>query len=82
MKKDSNSIFMEDLKNKITPDTSIQDILSLDRGIAAVLMANGMSCVGCASANEPLSTACHFHGADINQVISDITEYLEIVNEA
>ena len=67
---------------QITADTSIKEILSLGRNTAAVLMANGMSCVGCSLADEPLSIACRTHGADVDQVLSDLEEYLLILSKS
>ena len=62
---------------EITKQTTIGDMLAYDQGIAYVLMRSGMHCVGCpASQMESLEEACGVHGMDVENVISDINEYL------
>jgi len=49
----------------------------MDMGIAAILMAAGMHCVGCpSSAMESLEEACMVHGMDADQVLKRINDYL------
>lgn len=56
----------------------IHEILEVDPGNAAILMASGMHCVGCPSAAmESLEEACQVHGMDVNEVVASINEYLE-----
>ena len=48
-----------------------------DMGIAAILMAAGMHCVGCpSSAMESLEEACMVHGMDADQVLKRVNDYL------
>lgn len=55
----------------------IHEIIEIDPGNAAILMAAGMHCVGCPSAAmESLEEACMVHGMDCEEVISSINEYL------
>lgn len=62
---------------QITKDTLIGEMLQMDMGIAAILMAAGMHCVGCpASAGESLEEACMVHGMDADAVLGEINRYL------
>ncbi len=62
---------------EISKETTMGELISLDRGIAAILMQNGMHCVGCpAHAFESLEDGCAGHGIDVEKVISDIKAYL------
>ena len=55
----------------------IHEIIEVDPGNAAILMAAGMHCVGCPSAAmESLEEACMVHGMNCDEVIADINAYL------
>ena len=61
----------------ITKDMTIGEIIRKDPTRAEVLMAFGMGCVGCPSAQgESLDEACMVHGLDTDVVVSSINEYL------
>lgn len=61
----------------VTKDMLIHEIIEVDPGNAAILMASGMHCVGCPSAAmESLAEACVVHGMDVDEVISSINDYL------
>lgn len=63
---------------QVTKQTLIGDMLQQDMGIAAILMAAGMHCVGCpSSAMESLEEACMVHGMNADEVLATINEYLE-----
>ena len=63
---------------EVTKDTLIGEALMIDRGIAAILMQNGMHCVGCpSSAGESLAEASMVHGMNADKLISDINTYLK-----
>ena len=63
--------------SKINKDMIIAEILDVDRNLAPILMASGMHCIGCPSAQgESLEEACMVHGLDANEVESAINEYL------
>ena len=50
----------------VTKNTLIGEMLQMDMGIAAILMAAGMHCVGCpSSAMESLEEACMVHGLSL-----------------
>ncbi len=58
-------------------DMLIGEILQLDAGVASVLMASGMHCVGCPSSQaESLEEAAMVHGLDADKILSAINEYL------
>lgn len=62
---------------EITKQTLIGEMLQEDMGIAAILMASGMHCVGCpASQNESLEEACMVHGMNADEVLKSINAYL------
>ena len=62
---------------QITKQTTMGDMLEFDRGIAYILMQEGMHCVGCpASIGETLEEACAVHGLNADKVMADIQEYL------
>ena len=62
----------------ITKDMIIADIIATEPNLAGVLMACGMHCVGCPSAQgESLDEACFVHGMDVDDVVKTLNEYLE-----
>ncbi len=61
----------------VNKDMLIGEIIALDPGNAAILMANGMHCPGCPSAQgETLEEAAQVHAMDVNVLIDSINEYL------
>lgn len=61
----------------IDPSMLIHEIIEIDPGNAAILMASGMHCVGCPSAAmESLAEACAVHGMNVDEVVASINEYL------
>lgn len=63
---------------EVTKDTLIGEALMIDKGIAAILMQNGMHCVGCpSSAGESLAEASMVHGMNVDKLIADINTYLK-----
>lgn len=62
---------------QVTKDMTIGELLMMDRSAGAILMQNGMHCVGCPSAaGETLEEASMLHGMDIDKLLSDINAYL------
>ena len=62
---------------QITKDMIIADVLSLDPGTAEFFFEIGMHCLGCPSASgESVEDACAVHGADCDELIDRINEYL------
>ncbi len=63
---------------KITKDMIIADIIAVNPNLAGVLMACGMHCIGCPSAQgESLDEACFVHGMDTDDVVKTLNDYLE-----
>ena len=61
----------------VNKDMLIGEIIALDPGNAAILMASGMHCVGCpASQGESLEEAAQVHGMDCDQLVKDMNDYL------
>ena len=61
----------------INKDMIIADMLKIDPGIAAILMASGMHCIGCPSAQgETLDEAAMVHGMNADERVVNVNEYL------
>ena len=70
------------LAAEITKQTIIGEMIQKDMGIANVLMAAGMHCIGCpASQMESLEEACMVHGLNPDDVLQYIQEYLKSKSE-
>ena len=64
---------------KINKDMIIAQILDVNPNLAGILMASGMHCIGCPSAQgESLEEACVVHGMDVNVLVDRLNEYLEL----
>ena len=62
---------------QVTKDMTIGELLMMNRSVGAVLMQNGMHCVGCPSAaGETLEEASLVHGMDIDKLIADINGFI------
>ena len=62
---------------KVTKDTIIIDALQMDEGTAKFFIEIGMHCLGCPSASgESIEQACMVHGADPDELVEKINEYL------
>lgn len=62
----------------ITPDSTIREVIAANRGTSRVLMDFGMHCFGCPMATaETLREACAAHGADIDELMDQLTAYFE-----
>ncbi len=68
--------------SKINKDMTMGEILNIDPTIAAILMAAGMHCIGCPSAQgESLEQAALVHGIDADSLITRINDYLAVKAE-
>ena len=66
---------------QVNKDMTISDIIAMDQGIANILMASGMHCLGCIMAHgEDLGRACAVHGIDADDMVSRINTYLDSKN--
>ena len=62
---------------QVTKDTIIMDALRIDRGTSRFFTQIGMHCLGCPSASgESIEQACEVHGADADELVNKINEYL------
>ena len=60
----------------ITKEMTRGELLSIDRGVAVVLMNAGMRCIGCPSSiGESLEEACMVHGIEVDELLKNINEY-------
>jgi hybrid cluster-associated redox disulfide protein len=65
------------MAKQISKDMLINDIIAVDEGNAAILMASGMHCIGClAAAGETLEEAAAVHGLNADELTKDINDYL------
>ena len=56
----------------ITKEMTMGELLSIDRGVAVVLMNAGMHCIGCPSSiGESLEEACMVHGIEVNEYFAN-----------
>ncbi len=63
---------------KVTQDTIIAEVISMDRGTIPILMKSGMHCIGCPSASgESLGEACIVHGIDADKLVQELNDFLE-----
>lgn len=62
---------------RVTKDMIIVDMLQIDPGIAPILMASGMHCIGCPSAQgESLAEAAMVHGLNADELVTAVNDYL------
>ena len=65
------------MMRRITKDTTIGELLTIDPEISQVLMSIGMHCIGCPSARmETLEQAAEVHGMDADDLIEDLKGFL------
>lgn len=58
---------------EITKDMTIAQVLSVNPRAAAILMAYGMGCLGCPSAQgETLEEAAMVHGFEVEELLSKL----------
>ena len=62
---------------EITGETTIREVLAAHPGAARIFMEFGMQCLGCPhAAGETLREACAAHGANADELVHQLTEYL------
>ena len=65
------------MQNSVDKTMSIGDVLNIHRGTARILMEFGMHCLGCpASIAESLEDACAVHGANVDELVHQLNEFL------
>lgn len=63
---------------KVTKDMVIGELLRMDPEMAGVLVAGGMHCVGCPSAQaETLEEAALVHGIDPELLVARVNAFVE-----
>ena len=63
---------------KVTKDMIIGELLRMDPEMAGVLVAGGMHCVGCPSAQaETLEEAAIVHGIDPEVLVARVNAFVE-----
>ena len=61
----------------VEKNMSIGQVLGLNRGTARIFMEFGMHCLGCPHATaESLEDACVAHGANVDELVDQLNEYL------
>ena len=62
---------------KVTKDSLIGDVLDFDVNTAQFFFEIGMHCLGCPhSRGESIAEACVVHGADADERVKKINDYL------
>jgi hybrid cluster-associated redox disulfide protein len=65
----------------VSKDMLIGQLLRLDEGFAPILMAAGMHCLGCPSAQgESLEEAAFVHGIDADELVKKLNDYAALKN--
>lgn len=63
---------------QVTKDTTIAEVLTMDRNTAAIFMQFGMHCIGCpASSGETMEQASAVHGIDVDDLVKALNDYLQ-----
>ena len=63
---------------KITKNTIVGEVLQIDRGLAPFFLEIGMHCLSCpAATSETIEEACMVHGADCDEFVARLNEFLE-----
>ena len=61
----------------VDKNMSIGEVLRIDRGTARIFMEFGMHCLGCPHATaESLEDACAAHGANADELVHQLNEFL------
>ena len=63
---------------KITENSLIAEVISLNPQAARILMSYGMHCIGCAMAHgETIGEAVSVHGQDLEELLAKLNEGIE-----
>jgi hybrid cluster-associated redox disulfide protein len=67
----------EKMADRITKDMTIGEVLQINQGLAPVLMAGGMHCIGCPSSQmETLEEAAAVHGIETELLLARLNAFL------
>ncbi len=62
---------------KVNKDMLVSEVLQINDGLAPILMASGMHCLGCPSSQmESLEDACSVHDMNVDILVGKLNEYL------
>lgn len=65
------------MATQITANTTIGELLTINQGVAPILMEIGMHCLGCPSAQgESIGEAAMVHGIDVELLVEKINAFL------
>lgn len=65
------------MAQQVTKDTMIGELLSIDAGVAPILLSIGMHCLGCPSSQmETIEEAAMVHGIDADELVGKINDFL------
>lgn len=65
------------MTNSVDKTMRIGDVLNIHRGTAKILISFGMHCLGCPhSVMETLEDACAAHGANVDELVHQLNEFL------
>lgn len=65
------------MKNEVSKQMTIGEVLNLHRGTAKIMMEFGMHCLGCPhSIGESLEDACAAHGTNADELVHQLNEFL------
>jgi hybrid cluster-associated redox disulfide protein len=68
---------VSEMADRINKDMTIGEVLEINQGLAPVLMAGGMHCVGCPSSQaETLEEAAMVHGIEIEVLLARLNAFL------
>ena len=63
--------------NSVDKSMTIGQVLNIHRGTARILTEFGMHCLGCPhSLMESLEDACAVHGANVDELVHQLNEFL------
>ena len=61
----------------ITKDTTISDVLMMNRNTAPIFMSFGMHCLSCPCATaESIEEACEVHGTDADALVEKLNAFV------
>lgn len=65
------------MATQISTNTTIGELLTINEGVAPILMEIGMHCLGCPSAQgESIGEAAMVHGIDADLLVEKINAFL------
>ena len=62
---------------KVNKEMLVSEVLQINDGLAPILMAAGMHCLGCPSSQmESIEDACSVHDMNVDDLVNKLNEYL------